>query len=305
MKLARVPFAFGILIGTALMGGTALAQRYIFDARTIQSLGAKPSSVRLAITAGGTGAPIGFAVEWMKRSDYDASGWPTDSTPTLKFGQFSGTPTWVTQGSSKDYQLDAWKWHAVELGELFDESGYGSNTVDELEPNTEYAVRAYVLCDTSHPGSLYSETLFLTTAPAAQNCTFTLGYWKTHAEAWPVGSLTLGTVVYGQADLLAILNQPASGNGLLILMHQLIAAKLNVQNGADPSAIGGDIVAADALIGALVPPPLGSDSLAPSSVNTLATTLDGFNNGLIGPGHCADTPAHPKTWGEVKASYRR
>jgi hypothetical protein len=305
MKLARISFAVGVLVATAALAGSAFAQPYIFDPPTIHSVGVKPSSLRLSVTAGPSGAPVGFGVEWMKRSDYDAGGWPTEAMPALKFGQFSGTPSWVLQGSSKDFQLDAWQWHAVELGQLFDESGLGSNTVDELEPSTEYAVRAYVLCDNSHPGSPYSETLFITTAPAAQNCTFTLGYWKNHVGAWPVTSLTLGTVAYNQADLLAILNQPAGGNGLLILMHQLIAAKLNAQNGADASSVAADIAAADALIGTLVPPPLGTDTLAPAGVNALATSLDDFNNGLIGPGHCATTPARPHTWGEVKATYRR
>jgi len=71
------------------------------------------------------------------------------------------------------------------------------------------------------------------------------------------------------------------------------------------SAVNATIAAADALIGGLIPPPVGSDSLAPSTVNALASTLDDYNNGLIGPGHCADTPTHPVTWGQVKSTYRR
>src|SRR5688572_26907655 len=63
------------------------------------------------------------------------------------------------------------------------------------------------------------------------DCVFTQGYWKNHAEAWPVSTLVLGTVSYSQAQLLEILRTPVRGNGLISLAHQLIAAKLNVANG--------------------------------------------------------------------------
>jgi len=194
----------------------------------------------------------------------------------------------------------------VQPGELFDETGVGTASVDELAPGTEYAVRAYAMCTTgSEATSVPSATLFFTTAAPAHNCTFTVGYWKNHPEAWPVSSLTLGTHTYSAAEILSILGQPAGGNGLLILAHQLIAAKLSILNGADATAIASDIAHADAALGGLVCPPVGGDALVASSVNPTATNLDVYNNGLVGPGHCASTPAGRQTWGEVKASYRR
>jgi hypothetical protein len=121
-------------------------------------------------------------------------------------------------------------------------------------------------------------------------CTLTQGFWKNHAEDWAVTSLTLGTVTYTQAQLLAILNQPVKGNGLVSLAHQLIAAKLNVANGATCNTVVKLISDADKIIGALVVPPVGSGSLSTSSVGTLVTGLDNFNNGLLAncPGHCAE-----------------
>ena len=107
------------------------------------------------------------------------------------------------------------------------------------------------------------------------DCTLTQGFWKNHEEAWPVTTLTLGSVSYSQPELLAILNQPVAGNGLIALSHQLIAAKLNVASGAGSV---GDIAAADALIGALVVPPVGNGYLAPSTTSSLNDALDGFNN---------------------------
>jgi len=106
-------------------------------------------------------------------------------------------------------------------------------------------------------------------------CTYTQGFWKNHPEDWPVSSLTLGTNTYTQAQLLAILGSQTNGNGLLILAHQLIAAKLNIAAGASSASIAGAIAEADAMIGDLV---VGTDSLPPSSTSALATELDEFNN---------------------------
>jgi hypothetical protein len=124
---------------------------------------------------------------------------------------------------------------------------------------------------------------------ATGGCTLTLGFWKTHPDNWPVASLTLGTVNYNQTQLLSILNQSVRGNGLVLLAHQLIAAKLNVANGATCASVVASIAAADALIGGLIVPPVGAGSLSTSAVSSLATALDNFNNGLVAgcPGHCS------------------
>jgi cysteine-rich repeat protein len=108
-------------------------------------------------------------------------------------------------------------------------------------------------------------------------CVFTQGYWKNHPEAWPVSSLTLGTVSYTQAELLAILNTPVAGNGLIQLAHQLIAAKLNIANGGDSSDIGDEILEADALIDGLVVPPIGEGFLRTSVTSSLNDELTRFN----------------------------
>ena len=63
-------------------------------------------------------------------------------------------------------------------------------------------------------------------------CRLTQGFWKTHPLAWPVETLELGGVVYDKSALLALLWTPTRGDGSMILAHQLIAAMLNVENGA-------------------------------------------------------------------------
>jgi hypothetical protein len=123
--------------------------------------------------------------------------------------------------------------------------------------------------------------------PCYSGCTLSQGYWKNHAGEWPVSSLTLGSVSYNQSQLLSILGLPVGGNGLISLAHQLIAAKLNIAKGADGSAVSAAITAADSLIGSLV---VGSgDYLSPATTSALVETLDNYNTGVIGPGHCPES----------------
>jgi hypothetical protein len=103
-----------------------------------------------------------------------------------------------------------------------------------------------------------------------------------------VTSLILGTVTYTDAQLLAILDTPAQGNGLVALAHQLIAAKLNIANGAPGDVVSVTIGNADALINVLVIPPIGDDYLPPGQTSDLTETLTQYNEGTIGPGHCTD-----------------
>ena len=146
--------------------------------------------------------------------------------------------------------------------------------------------------------SSFSTPVYCATLPCTSSgqCTYTQGFWKSlgpipvggNSNEWPVTSLTLGTVTYSSFQALSILNKAPAGNGLVTLAHQLIAAKLNVANGADDSAIAASITAADTLIGGLVIPPVGTGSLAPSAVSALVTALTNYNEGKTGPGHCSD-----------------
>ena len=116
--------------------------------------------------------------------------------------------------------------------------------------------------------------------------------------------MSLGDNTYNQSQLLAILNEPARGNGLVILAHQLIAAELNIAQGADLSDVDGALVGAHALIGSLIVPPMGAASIHPRDVNALTQTIDDYNNGITGPGHCDPVSVKETSWGEVKAAYR-
>ena len=117
------------------------------------------------------------------------------------------------------------------------------------------------------------------------DCTLTQGYWKNHPTQWPVNSVALGNRTYTKAEALSVFAQPVSGNGLVSLAHQLLAAKLNVAAGAT-NAVATEIAQADAMIGALVVPPVGAGSLPTTQTAALAQALDDYNRGVTGPGHC-------------------
>lgn len=122
------------------------------------------------------------------------------------------------------------------------------------------------------------------TAAGTNKCPLTQGYWKTHPNAWPVTSLTLGTVVYNQSQLLGILNTPAKGDASIVLAYQLIAAKLNIANGSDPAPIAATIATADGLLGSCVLPcHVKPSSLLGGQMTAAADILNQYNNGLLTP----------------------
>lgn len=303
MKSGFGRMVMAALLGVAFVGGTALADE--LDIPVVNAVGAKPSTVRLEVKAGPSGAQSGFTAQWMKKVDFDGfGGWVAEGHPALMSGDFVGVPVWTTDGNAGDYTLAPSQWMSVELGQLFDETGVSSSFVEELEPNTQYVVRVYSRASGAASASQPTADLVVSTSPPAQNCTLTQGYWKNHEENWPVLSLTLGSVNYTKAQLLAILAQPSVGNGLIILAHQLIAAKLNLANGANPSFISATIAAADAQIGSLVVPPVGGGSLPSASTSANGHTLDDWNNGITGPGHCGTVDATNSSWGKLKSMYR-
>jgi hypothetical protein len=254
------------------------------------------SNIAINVTAGQTGAPAGFSIQWMTFADYVALGnrWPVTSevpnaqAPSFCKANFSGI---VPSSGCIPYNLHQAQSVTVVIGDdsLYDNCAVSSPCSGApLLCNTAYVFRASALDAT---GQLrVSDTITCATLQCVggSSCTYSQGYWRNHPNAWPVTSLTVGTLTYQAAELMAILDNPAQGNGLVILAHQLIAAKLNIANGADPSAILQAVTDADNMIGALVAPPIGNGYLPPDQTGDLTETLTEYNEGTIGPGHCND-----------------
>jgi hypothetical protein len=253
-------------------------------------------SIDITFQSGASGAPAGFSVQWMTLTDFTTSGgWPTNSDCPL---DLNGNPTCPTSfckasfsGNANDsrYILGANAAATVNIGDnLFDDPGASSTCASTpLECGTAYVFRAFAHATSANQRSEFSDTLTCSTSPCEDGCTYTQGYWKTHgpipvgnnSNEWKVTSLTLGKVTYTDLELLSIFNTPAKGNGLVSLAHQLIAAKLNVANGANSSCITATIDAADLLIGERVVPPVGEGSLPSSATSELNKALTLYNEG--------------------------
>lgn len=135
-------------------------------------------------------------------------------------------------------------------------------------------------------------------------CSLTPGYWKTHSDRGPapyddtwalLGPLQEDTIFFlsGRTYYQVLWTAPQGGNAYYILAHAYIAAQLNFLNGSDPAAAQAAFDAATVLFNTYTPAQVaalkgkaGNDLRA--QFISLATTLDNYNNGLIGPGHCSE-----------------
>ncbi len=281
----------------AVESGTAVAAAKLpVSTPSVSCAGSTQTSINIQVCAGATGLPAGFSLQWLKAADYAANGntWLADDSPLACSAGFSGN------ANLSRYTLGAFECVTVNVGDFLFDNGASTNCPTGLDCGTHYVFRAFGHATSTMNRSAFTGTLDCATLDCghAQGCTLTQGYWKTHGAVptgnneytWPdivkANGLQLGSVTYDAAALLSILNTPAGGNGLLALAHQLIAAKINIAAGADPTVVTNDIATADALIGNLVVPPIGSGYLAPSLTSGLTTAFSNYNEGATGPGHC-------------------
>jgi hypothetical protein len=145
-------------------------------------------------------------------------------------------------------------------------------------------------------------------------CTYTQGYWKTHVNyapkpqfskkrdsAWDLidgaGAANEGAIFFlsGMSYINVMWTAP-KGNPYYNLAHQYIAAKLNVLDGADDSAVAADLAQAEAWFS--VYPPSSPFWKKNQNAIEIAGHLGSFNEGSVGPGHCSVSPATLKAAGE-------
>jgi hypothetical protein len=197
---------------------------------------------------------------------------------------------------------------AVDFIETIVNSAADCNTYYDLKDTA-----SLVESDTQDQSS-DSVTVSIYTGECATGCTLTIGYWKTHAGFGPGRQpddvsarlpIMLGAgggksfqvtsaaqVVkieefYGIYGTGTIGSAKEASNGINKLYAQLLAAKLNATNGASLSAISSVITAADNFLKTN-----NSSNWAnltktqKNQVLSWMSSLDNYNNGLIGPGHC-------------------
>lgn len=299
------------------------AESTVLDAPELAPGAEASTIIHLDVTAGVSGAPNGFTIEWMPRSVYDAlGGWPADPTdPAIMSAIFLGNPTLNTSEGTDSFLLGPGELALIEIGDIFDETGVQSSNAGEMVAGTEYVVRVKangegglptggdnLMSGSNLTGSTYSATLHAWTRSHDDRveCVHSQGYWKTHPEKWPVSTIRLGNIIYTKTQLLSIWNTPAAGNGLISLAHQLMAAKLNIIAGAiAPASVTTAVASADALIGNKIVPPIGAGFIDPANSSSLTDDLEEFNTEESGDIACHQTtPTRTTTWGNVKALYR-
>jgi len=147
--------------------------------------------------------------------------------------------------------------------------------------------------DTGNLHDQASWTVVVTT-PCDQGCSLTIGYWKTHSIYGPAqyddtwaGYQDVPFYGNGVTWYQMIQMNPVGGNPYIQLARQYIGAKLNQANGADVSAIASTLASAETWLSGYTYTATFTKAQK-SAMVALASTLDQYNNGLIGPGHCSE-----------------
>src|SRR5262249_12098735 len=130
-----------------------------------------------------------------------------------------------------------------------------------------------------------SSTTTTTTIPA-NTCPVGLGFWKNHPSAWPVGTLMLGSQTYTESELLGVLRMRTAHDASLKLADQLIAAKLSIASGSDPTTIRTPVADPDRLLagfGGKLPYGVSPSSVLGRSMVSDGKWLRRYNSGRQTP----------------------
>jgi len=169
-----------------------------------------------------------------------------------------------------------------------------------LNPAVQEAYTVNVQVDNGAAYEIWFKNVTVSTPPPpeGQGCTYTQGYWKTHSARGPapydagwkqLGANEEATLFFNSGKTwYQVWQTPPAGNKFYNLAHQYMAAKLNVLNGASSTAdVDAAISGAEALFGGLAAGSTALTDAQKTQALAWAATLDSYNNGLTGPGHCS------------------
>lgn len=310
------------------------------------------SSIELNVCGTGTyGAPYGFSIHMMTRAEYDIDGWD-ESKSSYRCWSLQGTcgppgfdSPWglgpgecVTLTIDPDFVIRYMDVPGVMCGAS---EGCGRAI---LQCGTEYVFRVFAHGGREYDispkgvgdklGNTIADYIACRTAPCQPDggCTYTWGYWKTHGPEigcnpgnqindWDVASLNIGSLNLDQAALCAIFQENpgacakgVGANAVIILEHQLIAAMLNVANGAIscPSA-NQAIVDANNILSGYEYACVGTSTVLGQQMLAIKDALAAYNSDIcqcpVPAGQpssltTAPTTAKKSTWGQLKSIYR-
>jgi len=269
------------------------------------------ASVSCQVGGSVVGLPFDLPAGWSAVCEFDAS-LPDGSNRTnvatvstsgpVPGGSASAGVTFGTPSSETDECIEV----TDSLGGALGTVCGGSHTysyslpVGPFEVCGDYTVDNVAAFRANDSGALGEDAWSVKIAvPCAGGCSLTPGYWKTHSSYGPApyddtwALLGENTIFFSSAKSYyqALWTSP-QGNAYWILAHAYIAAELNQLNGADFTAAQAAYNGATALFGnpAYTPAYIGvlkGNSSLRQTFISLATILDNYNNGLIGPGHCS------------------
>ncbi len=159
------------------------------------------------------------------------------------------------------------------------------DALQTLDPASGQALSAMTFC-AACPAAYDASYGDLASPVPDRPCPRARGFWRAHLASWPVHSLKLGNEPYRRVSLRMLLMAPVQRDASLKLAHQLIAAKLNVAAGSDPTPVAAAIADADTLLGALcgrLPHRVRPPSPSGQAMLREARALEAYNNGLLTP----------------------
>jgi hypothetical protein len=314
----------------------------------ITCLSSTPSSITVQVCGtGANGAPGGFSIHMKTKADWLVDGWAaTGSYTCLSLGGNCGGG-----GGSSQWSLSSGECVSVVISATTVADYAGQNIcgvssdcgIDPLVCGTEYVFRVFAHADggdfgSSPKGPEPPLSCFTADCPDGGDCSLSWGYWKTHGPVgcnppghenlWPVSGLTIGSLALTDAELCAILQENpkacakgggpnAGANTVLILEHQLIAAMLNVANGAiDCDFANQAILDANALLAGREYDCVGASTTLGQQLIAVKDLLAAYNSDqcvcpvtITKPSDALDasdkaSSARSSSWGKVKTIYR-
>jgi hypothetical protein len=239
-------------------GGVPVIQ---YAVPTLECAGSTLTSIDLKVTAGSTGAPSGFSIQWMTKEQFVAGGsiWPVYTTTDENGDPIDANfckASFSGNAFSSRYNLEANEPVTITIGAFLFDNGASTTCPGELTPCTEYVFRVFAHGDSKKNRSNFSSdndgSLTCKTECPDPNTTCERhgpGWWKNNCDKIPSTGLELYGETYTKDEVCTILNTNPSvvctgsgknkvckANDLIVVGHQIIAAVLN---GDDISSVDG------------------------------------------------------------------
>jgi len=215
------------------------------------------ASVTITYTSPDTGDTVTLVLPTDSQGNYDSNFLPSGTTYTISVQIPPGTtPSPANVGSDDTVDSDGVP------------DGLG-NSVTHLVLNA--------------PGGDSTIDFGFTQSGFSNPGTGTPGYWKTHPEAWPVASITVGGVSYTRDQAIAILGTPVTKDKTYTMFASLVSAMLNVQIGNDSTCVSEAIAAGQTWMATYGPAGHGvaASSYAWKIGEPVHRLMDNYNNGML------------------------